>query len=293
MKHIKASGLITLPGLMVSLLCLLSCEGTIEEEAPDFTDGSWVAYSPYKWTHDGFPVEGKYCKLYSDRVERDAREELVEYADRQFSDIMSMFNFTAVDDFLYPPGNTKIEVNLSLDNDPDIAAAFWGSVLMKVRNERPDTNLLRYVLRHELTHAFEYLIEGTPELGTDVWFREGLAVYYASNGSWNSMNSVDNLEAYIDDHEEHANKGNPISIHEWEDFPEGSDIPRYYTLFDLVIKYIISPDGLGKSSVELLNIVYEVREGVLFESAFYDQVQITLIDFESEIFPRLLQFLDQ
>ena len=293
MRHSGDPYLYRIIGLGLSIICLLSCEESIEKDKPDITAGSWETYSPYKWSHDGFPVEGKYCKLYSDRIERDVREELVEYADRQFSDIMDKFSFKAIDDFLYPLGNDKIEINLSLDNEPDIAAAFWGSVLVTVRNELPDTNLLRYVLRHELTHSLEYLIEGTPELGTDVWFREGLAVYYASNGSWSSINSVDNLKAYIDDHKDHSKNGNPVSIHDWEDFPVGADIPLYYTLFDLLIKYIISPDGLGKSSVELVNIIYEVRKGVLFEIAFDNQIQISLKDFETTIFMRLMQFLEK
>ena len=236
-------------------------------------------------------VAGIYCKLFSDSINRNVRKELVDYADRKFSSIMLTFDFDNTDDFLFPPGHDRIEINLSLYNEPEIAAAFWGCVLMTVRAEEPDTNRLDYVLKHELAHSFEYLIEGTPELGTDVWFREGIAVYIGSNGGWAFMSTPDSLAGFIQDHEEAPNLGNPISIHQWEDFPDGSNIPRYYTVFDLVMKYILSPEGLGKTLDDILDIFYEVRNGAAFSDAFHNVMGISLSLFEEEIFSRLTQFL--
>jgi hypothetical protein len=37
------------------------------------------------------------------------------------------------------------------------------------------------------------------------------------------------------------NGGNPISIHQWEDFPEGSDITGYYTVFERLEAWLYNP----------------------------------------------------
>jgi hypothetical protein len=276
--------------VFVIITYLPGCEkdnGNIQEDdnpiVEEIDEGSWVTYSPYKWPHDGIPYEGEYCKIYSDGVNFESRIELAGFADRKFVEILETFNFTATNDFLYPPKKNKIE--------PVIAAAFWGSVLLTVMSTEPDSNRCEYVLKHELTHAFEYLIEGTPELGTDVWFREGIAVFVGSNGGRNYFRTVDDLNSWIEKNEPFENQGNPITIHQWEDYPEGADIPGYYMVFDLVMKYLLDENGMGKSYQDVLSLFYDVRNGSQFKDAFQNNVGISLSDFENEIMERLRQYL--
>jgi hypothetical protein len=257
----------------------------------DFLPGSWVTWSPYKWAHDGYPVTGNYCKLYSDGVMREKRPELVRFADNTFMGIMEEFQFTRQDEFAFPPGYSHIHVYLNLENEPAIAATFWGSVLITVQSNDPDTTRLAYLMKHELTHTLEYLIEGRAELGTDVWFREGLAVYCGSNGSWDHVSTVDDLEDWMTRNEGCSNGGNPISIHQWEDFPEGSDITGYYTVFDAVMKYLLDENGLAKSYNDVLALFFEIREGTAFPDAFEMHFGISLDAFEEEIFERLEAWL--
>jgi hypothetical protein len=277
------------------LVSVFSCEearhdtGDIAQR--DTLPGSWVTWSPYKWDHDGYPLTGKYCKLYSDRVMREKRPELLEFCENTFARIMKEFQFTEDNLFSFPPGYSNIHIFLYLDKEPAIAAAFWGSVLIRVESETPDTSRLAYLLKHELTHAFEYLIEGKPELGTDVWFREGLAVFCGSNGSWNHLSTADDLEDWIVKNKESANRGNPISIHAWEDFPEGSDITGYYTVFDIVIKYILDENGMGKSLDDFLNLFFDIRNDKTFSKAFETNFSVQLEVFEDEIFYNMKKWL--
>ena len=283
--------------LIALVLTTLGCEKSEPNPGDagerDNLPGSWVTWSPYTWDHDGYPVTGTYCKLYSDGVMREKRPELVQFADNTLMDIIREFHFTQQDQFSYPPGYSHIHVYLNLENEPAIAAAFWGSVLLTVHSLEPDTNRLAYLMKHELTHTFEYLIEGRAELGTDVWFREGLAVFCGSNGSWNHVSSVHDLEEWMAKNEEFDNGGNPISIHQWEDFPEGSDITGYYTVFDAVMKYLLDEYGLAKSHDDVLALFFEIRNGTAFTDAFEMHFGISLDVFEEEIFGRLEKWLDQ
>ena len=88
------------------------------------------------------------------------------------------------------------------------------------------------------------------------------------------------------------NQGNPITIHSWEDFPEGSDITGYYTVFDIVMKYILDSNGLGKSIDDVLTLFYDIRNGISFTIAFQNNFGISLNEFEENIFDRLGNYLN-
>ena len=275
----------------------LGCEhdasAPAEADPRDTLPGSWVTWSPFDWDHDGYPVSGEFCKLYSDRVLRDKRPELLQFADNTFRKIMQEFQFLQTGHFLFPPGYNRIHINLSLDNAPGIAYAYWGSVLITVESINPDTTRLAYLMKHELTHVFEFLIEGRAELGTDVWFREGIAVYCGSNGGWDHISTVDDLHTWILKNENYVNGGNPISIHASKDYPEGSDITGYYTVFNAVMKYILDEQGMGKSYADIRELFYDVRTGLAFEDVFELHFGVNLQVFEEEIFERLEAWLEE
>lgn len=274
------------------MIGLSSCSGENAVNPTDeITEGSWVTYSPYDWTHDGNPYTSTYCIVYSDGVSSEMKILAGEFADRIFLEILDQFNFENNNDLMYPPGYNKIDVYINRHHQESMAAAYWGSIFITVRNSVLDTTRYRYLFKHELTHAFEFLIEGTVNLGTDVWFREGVAVNIGSNGGWNYLRNVDSLNSWRDRNSSFPNGGNPISIHQWEDFPEGSDITGYYTVFDLVIQYLLDSNGFGKSLQNILDLFYQIRNGTPFLTAFQNNFEISLVDFENDIFNRLESYL--
>ena len=279
--------------ILLSLL-LFSCEDepvNIDSNQTEVDEGSWVTYSPYKWSHDGEPYPSVHCIVYSDGASYEMKKAVGEFADEKFIEILDMFDFQESEDFRYPPGNEKIDVYINRFHEKTFAAAYWGSVFFTIRSSSFDQNRYAYLFRHELTHAFEFLIEGTVNLGTDVWFREGIAIY--CGGGLHGITDVDDLEEWITQNSDFPGVGNPIRIHKWDDFPEGSDINGfYYYVFDLTMRYLLDPKGLGKSLQDVLNLFYDIRSGILFPDAFQNNFGISLVDFEVEYYDYMRTYLN-
>jgi hypothetical protein len=280
--------------LFITSLLLLSCIGCKDDpassEPEQIEEGAWVRYSPYDWTHDGRPYPSEHCIIFSDGADYEMKKQIGEFADEIFMEILDLFNFENTDDFLYPPGHDKVEVYINMYHNEGIAAAYWGCIIITMRSHHPDMNRFEYLFKHELTHAFEFLIEGTVNLGTDVWFREGIAIY--CGGGLGGIRDVQDLEEWRLRNAEYPGQGNPINIHAWEDFPPGSDITGYYyTVFDLTMRYFLDQNGLGKSKQDVLNLFYSVRNGATFQSAFLAHFGVSLEEFEIQYYDRMRSFL--
>lgn len=254
---------------------------------------TWYTYSRFKWYHDGQPLETEYCEIFSDAANDDVKEIVGEIADEKFEEILELFQFDKFEDFRYPPSYNKIQIYVNRLNDTGIAAAFWGCCIITAREAHIDRNdiYFNYVIKHELTHAFEYLIEGDVELGTDVWFREGIAEY-SSRGQRIPVN-LSTLESWITQHENITGNGNPIDIHQWEDFPpEVQNRPgSFYPYFELAMKYLLDDNGMGKSIQDVINVFYNARYKVPFSSAFRNNFGISMEDFKNQYFNRMRSFL--
>lgn len=266
-------------------------KGPTENEPIQIEDGSWTIYSPYDWSHDGQPYTSEHFIVYSDGAGTQLKREAGEFCDTKFIEILDMFDFDNHADFLLPPENEKINLYINQNHPRSIAAAFWGTIIITIRND-DDFNPTRYdyLFKHELTHEFEFLIEGMVNLGTDVWFREGIAIY--GGGGMNYITDTTGLDDWITMNSHYPNRGNPITIHSWDDFPEDSDITGYYTVFDVVMKYILDSDGLGRTLGDVLTLFYDIRNGIPFPTTFQTNFGISLEELETDIFDRLRDYLD-
>ncbi len=279
--------------LPLSLLwVVVCCEGKDHVNDPvDTEDGSWVIYSPYKWSHDGQPYRSVYCDVYSDGASAAMKEKAGKFADAMFLEVLDLFDFTQFEDLRYPPGDEKVSVYINRHHEESIAAAYWGTIIITIRASDFNTNHYAYLFKHELAHEFEFLIEGVVNLGTHLWFLEGIAIYVG--GGLNSITTVADLDDWIAQNAHFPNQGNPISIHTWTDWPEGSDWHGYCTVFDVVVKYLLDENGLGKSTQDVLNLFYDIRNGGTFEPAFEEHFGLSVTTLEEEIFDRLRAYLSQ
>ena len=263
---------------------------------PQTERGLWAIYTPYNWTHDGQPFSAAYCVVYSDEASYEMKQQMAEIADERFSQILQLFNVHDISDFRYPPGNSKIEIYINRNHAENIAWAYWGGFIITIRSSDISghwRNYAVYTSRHELTHIFEFLIEGREVLRTDDWFNEGIAVHVGclENTGWQTIQNLSELEAWISQNQNVAGQGNPIKIREWEDYPPGADVHEYYRLFELAMRYLLDARGLGKSFRDVLRLFYDIRDGIPFPDSFQNRFGISVSDFENEFYTRMRTYL--
>jgi hypothetical protein len=291
------SGLGFILRLILIMMVIFLMAGCRNEELPvkendqkdtDIVEGSWVTYSPYKWTHDGQPHQAFYCTVFSDGCSEEMKAQAGALADDKFLEVLQWFDFSDPENLRFPTEREKIDVYINRSHPENLAAAYWGSIIITVRTSELNTGRYAYLFKHELTHVFEFLIEGTVNLAGEMWFTEGIAIVIG--GGLNRINNVDDLELWITKNEHSPNKGNPITIKKWEDYPEGADKTGYYTVFEVVMEYLLSPEGLNKTGQDVLNLFYDLRENIPFEQSFEENFGISTETLEDEIFDRLRSY---
>ncbi len=263
---------------------------------PQAVDGLWTIYTPYNWTHDGQPYSSTYCIVYSDEASYEMKQQMAAIADQRFRQILQLFNFQDLSDFIYPPGSSKIEIYINRNHPENIAWAYWGGFIITIRSSDIIGHWYDYAVytaRHELTHELEFLIEGREVLGSEVWFKEGIAVYVGclEITSWQTIKNLSELESWINQNQNLPGQGNPIKIHQNEDFPPGADRHRYYQFFELAVRYLLDPRGMGKSFRDVLRVFYDLRDGKPFPVSFQDNFGISVSDYENEFYDRMRAYL--
>ena len=261
-----------------------------KQDPVEIPDGSWIIYSPLDWAHDGEPYFGANCIVYSDDATAQLKEKVGLFADDKFIQILDLFQFEDMDDLRYPPGYDKVDVYINRHHERSLAAAWWGSVFITIRTEDVSISRYDYLLRHELTHQFQFLIEGHVNLSTPVWFTEAIAIY--GGGRLWGIRDIEDLEQWIASNSNDPNQGNPIYICVWDDFPQGADITGYYcNVFDLTMRYFLDSQGLGKSTGDVLNLFYDLRNEIDFSTAFYSRFGLTVTTLQNEYYERMREYL--
>jgi hypothetical protein len=270
--------------------------GPTSSSIPHSANGLWTRYTPFQWTHDGQPLASSYCIVFSDEASQEMKRQMAAIVDERFSQILQLFDFRDVSSFRYPPGGSKIEVYINRNHTENIAWAYWGGFIITIRSDDIAGlwyDRAVYTSRHELTHEFEFLIEGREILGADVWFKEGIAVYIGclEYTGWQRINSLSELESWISENRNVPGQGNPVRIHHDEDFPPGADRHRYYQFFELAMRYLLDPRGMGRSYRDVLGVFLDSRDGVPFAASFQDHFGVSLASYELEFHNRLRGYL--
>lgn len=263
---------------------------------PQTEKGSWATYTPYDWTHDGRPYQSIYCTIYSDAASDEMKRQLGEIADESFSQILQLFDFHSESDFRYPPGYSKIEIYINQNHTENINWAYWGGFIFTIRSLEISGHWVGYTVytvRHELTHEFEFLIEGRESLGTEVWFKEGIAVHVGclESTAFKTIESLSELETWISENQNVPGLGNPVKIDQNEDFPPGANWTQYYQFFELAMRYLLDGRGLGKSYKDVLSLFYDLRDSNTFSVSFENHFGISVDDYEDEFYDRMRAYL--
>jgi len=136
---------------------------------------------------------------------------------------------------------------------------------------------VRRGLKHEITHMVELLIVGPQNVLTSwppCWFNEGLAEH--ESGGVSScpapITTVDQLDAWFADpnHSRH-----PLEIQEFEDIPAGQGC-QYYTLFGLVVDFLLDPQGGGRTGADIKAMLRELAQSHDFSGAFANHMGMSV-----------------
>ncbi|GEM_PF-2503138 len=259
--------------------------------------GSWTSHTPYQWTHDGKPLVGKNCIIYSDAAKEEAKLFISEKAEFSFTNLKDLLQIDDNNIFVFPPGTNKLDFYANRFNlEYQGGFAYYGGALVI----SPDSPMYRPLegwcanqVEHEMMHEIEYLIEARPpSLMTDVWFREGLADYYAGNSE---ITDVERLNAWLVTRISLPGGGNPIKIHSWNDFPlqvqQTKSQYQWYPMFELAVRYILDKNGYGKSMTDIKNLFLNLRSTNSFSHSFERMTGTTLENYENDFFNLILQFL--
>jgi len=147
---------------LLLFLVIISCSDENEDISPtEIEEGSWVKYSPIKWTHDGNPIAGTFCKVYSDGASDILKLQCLEFSDEMFGEILNQFSYEDFEDLKLSPENDKINIYINTGHEDNVAYAYWGTIMITIRTPELNTSHYEYLFKHELTHEFEFLIEGT------------------------------------------------------------------------------------------------------------------------------------
>lgn len=281
--------------LLLALPLFCACDHDPASPTEPETPGLWARYTPFDWTHDGAPHATAFLTVYSDGASDALKRDLGVIADERFLQILDLFQ-QQPGDLVYPPGAARLEIYLNTQHAENVNWAYWGGFIITLRASEiagPWYDYTVYTVRHELTHDLELLIEGREWIGTDVWFKEGIAAHVGclETTVWSRLRTLEELESWVAQNQDVEGSGNPIRIHDDSDYPVGADRDAYARLFELAVRYLLDGDGQGASFPDVAALFHAVREGASFSVAFQERFGVTLADFEAEFYDRMRSYL--
>ncbi|MEJ2218045.1 MAG: hypothetical protein P8099_15665 [Gemmatimonadota bacterium] len=282
-------------GAVLCALILCGCHGDPAAPPPG-TSGLWARYTPFRWTHDGSPYRSAFFTVYSDAAPDAVKRQVGEIADTCWAQILKLFDVDDSTTFRYPPGASRLEIYINRNHEEGINWAYWGGFIITIRaaeitGHRHD--YVVYTVAHELTHDLEFLIEGREDLGTDVWFKEGIATFIGclESTAFRTIRSLSELDSWIAQNRDVPGGGNPIAIHQDSDYPPEADRNQYYRLFELALRYLLDEQGAGRSVQDVRDVFVDLSDGIPFPVSFRERFGMDVDDFEAGFFDHVRSYL--
>ena len=267
-------------------------------------NGPWTV-TGYRFGHDGQPYPSANFTVYSDFSAQEERRYLADAMEGHFHEMKAALGVT--DDMLdgWTP-QTRIAV-LSLRAQADTVLWMGNSFRYGFIVHSPDSN--RYVqagytraiydqlLRHELMHVVEYYLVGraATEDSVEKWFREGIAMVMGGDPP-GQIRSPGALYQWRQRMSSYPGSGNPVLVKTSGDYPteiqhDAAALNGYYLAFELAVRYLLDPRGLGKTPEDVRNMYLAIRAGAPFGAAFEAQMGLSLASYEADFWTLMAQYL--
>jgi hypothetical protein len=267
--------------------------------------GSWIPIG-FSFGHDGAPYESENFVVYSGFSHYEERQKVAEVLEECFVELDSALDVSSHEEYQYPEGRSRIDV-LTLKHQG--AEVLWtgqsyryGMIVHSADSPRfvaegYDRMLYRQLLKHELMHVVEYLLVGTEGdyRSTEKWLHEGIAMFLGGAPP-NQIRSAARVQSWQTAMSGYIGGGNPIKIKTPASYPaavaeDATVLNEYYLLFELAVRYLVDPNGLGRSVVDMKNLYLDIRRGDSFTKAFEGRLQLSVADYEANFFDLMRDYL--
>jgi len=251
----------------------------------------------YAYRHDCRPYHSTHFTVYSDGSSMEAKRQLADIAEEAFAQLVPEFWVTDIETELqFTDGYTYY---IFAEKYVDIVAMGFrnGFYMPAIDSARipdvfsRDPRGYGYVVKHELTHVFQFTFTDCPTLEDcpewlEVWFREGQAIVMGGMGEEIRVNTLAELQEWIAD----PDRVNPISIHRSTDFPDQQE--GYYAMFALAYTYLIDPRfGRGHTVGDMRRLFQLMAQGDSFEHAFEAALGLGIQCFHDRFYSWMYEYL--
>ncbi len=301
--HVFAARLVWI--VFVIVLLLPACQTGIDPPTEALwylkcEAGRWAAdtYFLYAYRHDCDPYYGEHFTVYSDGSGTEAKKILADLAEEIISELIREFLVQSIEDELqFSPGYTYyIYAQKHIKNIK--AMGYRNGFFIAAVDCIKDPGAYydnpagyRYVAKHELTHVFQLTLTNWTRqhyIELDVWFREGQANHIAGVREEHRVTTLAEYYEWISD----PSRVNPISIHNWSDFPDPNEYPIYFRIFPLPYAYLVDSEyGYGITMNDIRELFRLIKEGDTFAEAFPKVIGVTLSYFEENFYDLMEEYL--
>jgi len=299
MKSQISKSVITLCGII--FLGISGCsDSPVEPEKQMVDSGSWYE-TAYKWPHDGNPLESEHFVIYSDAASLEARQWLSQICEDTYLMIIETLGIADVSVFRFPADrNNKIHIYAYKNYFPTEwgGQAYYGGYII-YSPDHPQRTLIGHtepenyipLVQHELMHVIQTLILGAnDERILYAWFAEGIAIQISDDIFYENIDSRQKLDSLISIY----GMLNPISLRYSWTYPEieGVITYYYYPMFELAVKYLLDPKGMGRSFHDVRDVLFDAANEIPFNTSLENRFGISQMAYETQFFDLMQAYLE-
>jgi hypothetical protein len=244
-------------------------------------------------TNDNRVLETEHLLIYSDASEDWAKIEMGRTGEEALALIMGLFQVTP-EELGIVDMYSRIEVySMRRLNNIGTVADINGYInwAHDTTNSSIDPSWVLETAEHECTHTVQFRLGGTYSV-VWCWFTEGLAEAVSDGGMYPPLRCWPEVEAFRN----RPNSVNPVSVRVLEDIPDwtssnGAVASVYYPLFGLAVRWLLDPNGHGKTCIDVKQMFRDIAGGMDFFQAFQTRMGISMESYRDHFYGWMEGFL--